>query len=73
MLVLTRKVGESIVVGDNIVLSVVAVSGARVRVGIEAPREIPVMRREVANDRLPARRVTERFVGRSSAALELAR
>ena len=47
MLVLTRKVGEEIIIGDDIHVKVVAVQGDRVRLGIEAPRSIPVDRLEV--------------------------
>lgn len=47
MLVLSRKMDESIVVGDNIVISVVEIRGDKVRIGIVAPREIPVHRQEV--------------------------
>jgi carbon storage regulator len=47
MLVLTRKSNESIMIGDEIELSILSVSGDKVRVGIQAPREIPVFRKEV--------------------------
>ena len=47
MLVLTRQTEESIIVGDDVEIVVVAVSGNRVRLGINAPRSIPVHRREV--------------------------
>jgi len=47
MLVLTRKLGEEIVIDGSIVIKVVAVQGDRVRIGIEAPRSIPVDRLEV--------------------------
>jgi carbon storage regulator len=47
MLVLSRKVDESIVIADNIVITVVEVRGDKVRLGIEAPKEIPVHRQEV--------------------------
>ncbi len=47
MLVLTRCIGESIKIGDNIEVKLVDVRGAKVRLGITAPREIPVHRREV--------------------------
>ena len=47
MLVLTRKSNESIMIGDDIEVSVLAVSGDKVRLGIGAPRSIPVFRREV--------------------------
>ena len=47
MLVLSRQRDQSIVIGDNVVVTVVDVRGDKVRLGIEAPREIPVHRREV--------------------------
>ena len=47
MLVLTRHVGESIDIGDNIVITVTKILGDHVRIGIVAPREVPVHRREV--------------------------
>lgn len=47
MLVLSRQRDESIIIGDNIVITVVDIRGDKVRLGITAPREIPVHRREV--------------------------
>ena len=47
MLVLARKVGQSIVINDNIELLVIEVRGDQVRLGIEAPRSIPVHRKEL--------------------------
>ena len=47
MLVLSRKRDERIVIGDNIVITVVDVRGDKVRLGIEAPKEVPVHRLEV--------------------------
>jgi carbon storage regulator len=47
MLVLTRKLGERIVIGDSIVLTVVRINGDKVRLGIEAPPEIEVHREEL--------------------------
>lgn len=47
MLILTRRVGESIVVGDDIVLTVFEVRGDAVRIGIEAPRSVKVNRKEI--------------------------
>jgi len=47
MLVLTRKVGEKILIGDTIVLTVVRIHGDKVRLGIDAPPEVPVHREEV--------------------------
>ncbi len=50
MLVLTRKSKQSIMIGDDIEVSVLAVMGDKVRLGIEAPRSIPVFRTEVYLD-----------------------
>ena len=47
MLVLSRKRNETIVINDNIEVSVVEIRGDKVRLGVEAPREVPVHRREV--------------------------
>ena len=47
MLVLSRKKNERIVIGENIVITVVEVRGDRVRLGIEAPQEVPIHRSEV--------------------------
>ncbi len=47
MLVLTRRPGESIVVGENIVVTVIEIKGGQVRIGIDAPREVDVYREEI--------------------------
>lgn len=47
MLVLTRKSNQSIMIGDDIEISVLSVMGEKVRIGIQAPRDVPVFRREV--------------------------
>jgi len=47
VLVLTRKSNQSIMIGDEIEISVLAIMGEKVRIGIEAPRSVPVFRREV--------------------------
>ena len=47
MLVLTRKASQSIMIGDDIEVSVLAIMGEKVRIGIEAPRSVPVFRKEV--------------------------
>jgi carbon storage regulator len=47
MLVLTRKSNQSIMIGDEIEVSVLAIMGEKVRIGIQAPRDIPVFRKEV--------------------------
>jgi carbon storage regulator len=47
LLVLTRKSNQSIMIGDDIEVSVLAIMGEKVRIGIQAPRDIPVFRKEV--------------------------
>ena len=47
MLILTRRVGECVVIGDSIEVSVLSVKGGQVRLGIKAPRDTPVHREEV--------------------------
>jgi carbon storage regulator len=47
VLVLTRKGNQSIMIGDDIEVSVLAIMGEKVRIGIEAPRDVPVFRKEV--------------------------
>ena len=49
MLVLSRKVGERIWIGDKISVTVVRITGGGVRLGIEAPSELPVVREELKN------------------------
>jgi carbon storage regulator len=62
VLVLTRKGNQSIMIGDEIEVSVLAIMGEKVRIGIEAPREVPVFRKEVyeeiqeENEDVPAQR-----------------
>lgn len=48
MLVLTRKPDEIVVIGDNIVVKVVAINGNKVRLGFAAPPELPIHRQEIA-------------------------
>ncbi len=47
MLALTRKVGESIVIGDNVEITVIAVTGDQIKLGIDAPRSISIHRKEI--------------------------
>jgi carbon storage regulator len=51
MLVLSRKLGEKIVIGDNIVVTVVKIDRNQIRIGIEAPHDVPVYREEIAPQR----------------------
>ena len=54
MLVLSRKEGEQLVIGDNIVLTINRISGNRVALGIEAPREIRIVRGELERHEVSA-------------------
>ncbi len=47
MLVLTRKIGEGIVIGDDVTIKVVEIKGANIRLGIEAPKDRKIYRQEV--------------------------
>jgi len=47
MLVLSRRVDESIAIGDSIVITILAIEGDRVKLGVSAPRDIPIRRQEV--------------------------
>ncbi|MGI6488884.1 MAG: carbon storage regulator CsrA [Syntrophomonadaceae bacterium] len=47
MLILTRKIDESIIVGDNIKITVIEIQGDNVRIGIDAPRELSIHREEI--------------------------
>jgi len=62
MLVLSRKLGEKIVIGDNIVVTVVKIDRNQIRIGIEAPTDIPVYRQEIAPNRAEARNAGEPVV-----------
>jgi len=55
MLVLTRRVNERIVIGDDITVTVLEVRGDQVRIGIEAPRDVKVFREEVLNRDAPTK------------------
>lgn len=50
MLVLTRKKGENIFIGDDIEVSIIGIDGDRVRIGIEAPMELEILREELLDE-----------------------
>jgi carbon storage regulator len=53
MLILTRKVGEALVIGDDVVVNVLGVKGNQVRIGVNAPKKVSVHREEIY-DRIQA-------------------
>jgi carbon storage regulator len=62
MLVLSRKLGEKIVINDNICITVVDIDRGKIRLGIEAPRDVPIFRQELLpnQEKAPA---TQSMVG----------
>jgi carbon storage regulator len=53
MLILTRRVGESLIIGDDVVVNVLGVKGKQVRIGVDAPKDVSVHREEIY-DRIQA-------------------
>ena len=49
MLILTRRVGESLMIGDDVTITVLSVKGNQVRIGVDAPKEVAVHREEILN------------------------
>ena len=54
MLVLSRKLGEKIYINDNICITVVDIDRGKIRLGIEAPRDVPIFRQELVANTQPA-------------------
>jgi carbon storage regulator len=47
MLILTRRVGETVMIGDNIAVAVISVKGTQIRIGIDAPKDVAIHRKEI--------------------------
>jgi len=60
MLILTRKANETLIVGDNVTVTILGVKGNQVRIGVNAPKEISVHRKEVYS-RIKAEKQQERI------------
>ena len=71
MLVLTRKSNQSIMIGDDIEVSVLSIMGEKVRIGIQAPRDIPVFRKEVYLEIQQERKEAVRTNGHASTSAEV--
>ncbi|MCY4200098.1 MAG: carbon storage regulator CsrA [Gammaproteobacteria bacterium] len=66
MLILTRRLGESVLIGDQIRVKVLSVRGAQVRLGIDAPRDVQVNRDEVVDPDLKDEREAAREASQQS-------
>jgi carbon storage regulator len=69
MLILTRRVGEALMIGDNISISVLGVKGNQVRIGIDAPKDVAVHREEIFN-KIHGMQVTASLVGGTARQVE---
>ena len=72
MLVLSRKEGEQLVIGDNVVLTINRISGNRVAIGIEAPREVRIVRGELERHEVAAGGLAHVAMGLDETNIEIA-
>ena len=61
MLILTRRVGESLIIADNIIINILSVKGNQIRIGVKAPKEITVHREEIYN-RIQSEKVDDKII-----------
>ncbi len=47
MLILTRKIGETLIIKNDIIITILSIKGNQIRIGIEAPKDIPIYRKEI--------------------------
>jgi carbon storage regulator len=52
MLILTRRVGETVMIGDNVTVAIIGIKGTQIRIGIDAPKNVVVHRKEIY-ERIP--------------------
>jgi len=70
MLILTRRIGESLVIGDEVGVKVLGVKGGQVRLGVEAPRDVAIHREEIMRRRLQPNGTEEPEVSQEKACFD---
>lgn len=66
MLILSRKIGETLMIGDDVTVTVLGVKGNQVRIGIDAPRSVPVHREEIYERIHGSRRANDKGEGHAA-------